>query len=261
MGVLRLWRVCRAAGCGWPLTVSLPLSATARAHRHPAQLALHPGLRPLRDGARRAQRQRQRNEQLRRRRISAPGERGGRSDQPPQQRMEVNMTVRELPPAAGCWGGGSAAVVQGSDEPFWNTAVPGYTLRQYMPRSGNNSLLNRAEGPSFRPLQRSLELGSHSPAIFPGLMDCWAAWKAYTLQPSLVVPSTPLCFLYSYAEQLVLYLKVAELLSSGLQMAIEQIRAGKLCLSSTVKQGESSGLDTRRKGHRFCSNTLVIGLV
>lgn len=36
-----------------------------------------------------------------------------------------------------------------------------------------------------------------------------------------------------------LYLKVAELLSSGLQMAIEQIKAGKLCLSSTVKQGKS----------------------
>lgn len=34
-----------------------------------------------------------------------------------------------------------------------------------------------------------------------------------------------------------LYLKVAELLSSGLQTAINQIRAGKLCLSSTVKQG------------------------
>lgn len=35
-----------------------------------------------------------------------------------------------------------------------------------------------------------------------------------------------------------LYLKVAELLSSGLQTAIEQTRAGKLCLSSAVKQGE-----------------------
>lgn len=46
------------------------------------------------------------------------------------------------------------------------------------------------------------------------------------------------CFLCSYAEQLVLYLKVAELLSSGLQTAIEQIKAGKLCLSSTVKQGK-----------------------
>ncbi|XP_029777729.1 serine/threonine-protein kinase ULK1 isoform X4 [Suricata suricatta] len=41
---------------------------------------------------------------------------------------------------------------------------------------------------------------------------------------------------WSFAEQLVLYLKVAELLSSGLQTAIDQIRAGKLCLSSTVKQ-------------------------
>lgn len=45
---------------------------------------------------------------------------------------------------------------------------------------------------------------------------------------------------HSFAEQLVLYLKVAELLSSGLQTAIDQIRAGKLCLSSTVKQGECS---------------------
>lgn len=44
-----------------------------------------------------------------------------------------------------------------------------------------------------------------------------------------------------------LYLKVAELLSSGLQMAIEQIKAGKLCLSSTVKQGKGA-LGTRRKG-------------
>lgn len=44
----------------------------------------------------------------------------------------------------------------------------------------------------------------------------------------------------SFAEQLVLYLKAAELLSSGLQTAIDQIRAGKLCLSSTVKQGEGS---------------------
>ena len=44
-----------------------------------------------------------------------------------------------------------------------------------------------------------------------------------------------------------LYLKVAELLSSGLQMAIEQIKAGKLCLSSTVKQGKGP-LGTRHKG-------------
>lgn len=52
-------------------------------------------------------------------------------------------------------------------------------------------------------------------------------------------PSHLTCLLpSSFAEQLVLYLKVAELLSSGLQTAIDQIRAGKLCLSSTVKQGE-----------------------
>lgn len=44
-----------------------------------------------------------------------------------------------------------------------------------------------------------------------------------------------------------LYLKVAELLSSGLQMAIEQIKAGKLCLSSTVKQGKGPP-GTRLKG-------------
>lgn len=56
-----------------------------------------------------------------------------------------------------------------------------------------------------------------------------------------------MCFPCSYAEQLVLYLKVAELLSSGLQMAIEQIKAGKLCLSSTVKQGKGL-LGTWRKG-------------
>lgn len=42
-----------------------------------------------------------------------------------------------------------------------------------------------------------------------------------------------------------LYLKVAELLSSGLQTAIEQIKAGKLCLSSTVKQGKRQ-LGTQR---------------
>lgn len=54
-----------------------------------------------------------------------------------------------------------------------------------------------------------------------------------------------------------LYLKVAELLSSGLQMAIEQIKAGKLCLSSTVKQGkglvsteDSSGMEVLKVWQR-----------
>lgn len=59
----------------------------------------------------------------------------------------------------------------------------------------------------------------------------------YQLQESVVADQISLLSKeWSYAEQLVLYLKVAELLSSGLQMAIEQIRAGKLCLSSSVKQ-------------------------
>ncbi|XP_051489738.1 serine/threonine-protein kinase ULK1 isoform X4 [Apus apus] len=59
----------------------------------------------------------------------------------------------------------------------------------------------------------------------------------YQLQESVVADQISLLSKeWSYAEQLVLYLKVAELLSSGLQMAIEQIKAGKLCLSSTVKQ-------------------------
>ncbi|XP_037672786.1 serine/threonine-protein kinase ULK1 isoform X8 [Choloepus didactylus] len=59
----------------------------------------------------------------------------------------------------------------------------------------------------------------------------------YPLQESVVADQiSQLSREWSFAEQLVLYLKVAELLSSGLQTAIDQIRAGKLCLSSTVKQ-------------------------
>ncbi|KAA0719902.1 Serine/threonine-protein kinase ULK1 [Triplophysa tibetana] len=41
---------------------------------------------------------------------------------------------------------------------------------------------------------------------------------------------------WSYAEQLVLYMKIAELLSSSLQTAIEGIKQGKLYPSTTVKQ-------------------------
>ncbi|XP_065502088.1 serine/threonine-protein kinase ULK1 isoform X4 [Caloenas nicobarica] len=64
-----------------------------------------------------------------------------------------------------------------------------------------------------------------------------SATSEYQLQESVVADQISLLSReWSYAEQLVLYLKVAELLSSGLQMAIEQIKAGKLCLSSTVKQ-------------------------
>ena len=49
------------------------------------------------------------------------------------------------------------------------------------------------------------------------------------------------CFLFaysSYAEQLVLYMKAAEFLSSALHNAKENIKQGQLCPSTTVKQGE-----------------------
>ncbi|XP_020036810.1 serine/threonine-protein kinase ULK1 isoform X2 [Castor canadensis] len=64
-----------------------------------------------------------------------------------------------------------------------------------------------------------------------------AVGPEYQLQESMVADQISLLSReWGFAEQLVLYLKVAELLSSGLQTAIDQIRAGKLCLSSTVKQ-------------------------
>lgn len=44
------------------------------------------------------------------------------------------------------------------------------------------------------------------------------------------------CF-HSHAEQLVLYLKTAELLSNALHTAMEQVKQGKLYPSATVKQG------------------------
>ncbi|XP_016046403.1 serine/threonine-protein kinase ULK1 isoform X3 [Erinaceus europaeus] len=64
-----------------------------------------------------------------------------------------------------------------------------------------------------------------------------AGGPEFQLQESVVADQISLLSReWGFAEQLVLYLKVAELLSAGLQTAIEQIRAGKLCLSSTVKQ-------------------------
>ncbi|XP_023976789.1 serine/threonine-protein kinase ULK1 [Physeter macrocephalus] len=64
-----------------------------------------------------------------------------------------------------------------------------------------------------------------------------AGGPEYQLQESVVADQISLLSReWGFAEQLVLYLKAAELLSSGLQTAIDQIRAGKLCLSSTVKQ-------------------------
>ncbi|KAM9055793.1 serine/threonine-protein kinase ULK1 isoform 3-T3 [Megaptera novaeangliae] len=64
-----------------------------------------------------------------------------------------------------------------------------------------------------------------------------AGGPEFQLQESVVADQISLLSReWGFAEQLVLYLKAAELLSSGLQTAIDQIRAGKLCLSSTVKQ-------------------------
>ncbi|XP_035870695.1 serine/threonine-protein kinase ULK1 isoform X2 [Phyllostomus discolor] len=64
-----------------------------------------------------------------------------------------------------------------------------------------------------------------------------AGGPEYQLQESVVADQISLLSReWGFAEQLVLYLKAAELLSSALQTAIGQIRAGKLCLSSTVKQ-------------------------
>lgn len=42
----------------------------------------------------------------------------------------------------------------------------------------------------------------------------------------------------SYAEQLVLYMKTAELLSSSINTAMEGIKQGKLYPSTAVKQGQ-----------------------
>ena len=50
------------------------------------------------------------------------------------------------------------------------------------------------------------------------------------------------CVCVSYAEQLVLYMKTAELLSSALHTAMERVKQGKLYPSATVKQGETQQL-------------------
>lgn len=47
-----------------------------------------------------------------------------------------------------------------------------------------------------------------------------------------------LCTSSSYAEQLVLYMKAEEFLSSALHTAKENIKQGRLLPSATVKQGE-----------------------
>lgn len=47
----------------------------------------------------------------------------------------------------------------------------------------------------------------------------------------------------SYAEQLVLYMKAEEFLSSALHTAKENIKQGQLQTSSSVKQGEIIGME------------------
>lgn len=51
-----------------------------------------------------------------------------------------------------------------------------------------------------------------------------------------------LCVYSSYAEQLVLYMKAEEFLSSALHTAKENIKQGQLLASATVKQGETTDL-------------------
>lgn len=53
-----------------------------------------------------------------------------------------------------------------------------------------------------------------------------------------VLMRAPSCVsVLSHAEQLVLYLKSAELLSTALTTAMERVKQGKLYPSATVKQG------------------------
>lgn len=51
----------------------------------------------------------------------------------------------------------------------------------------------------------------------------------------------------SDAEQLVLYLKIAELLSTALHTAMERVKQGKLYPSTTVKQGTTGAICSNKK--------------
>ncbi|XP_028681248.1 serine/threonine-protein kinase ULK1-like [Erpetoichthys calabaricus] len=64
-----------------------------------------------------------------------------------------------------------------------------------------------------------------------------SAAEAFQLQESIVADQISLLSReWSYAEQLVLYMKTAELLSASLHTAMEQIKQGRLCPSTAVKQ-------------------------
>uniref|UniRef100_A0A8C9VHH9 non-specific serine/threonine protein kinase n=1 Tax=Scleropages formosus TaxID=113540 RepID=A0A8C9VHH9_SCLFO len=62
---------------------------------------------------------------------------------------------------------------------------------------------------------------------------------------------------WSYAEQLVLYMKMAELLSSALQNAMDAIRQGKLFPSSTVKQVVKKLNELYKSSVSFCRGLSV----
>ncbi|MGH0114680.1 UNVERIFIED_CONTAM: hypothetical protein FKN15_033997 [Acipenser sinensis] len=63
--------------------------------------------------------------------------------------------------------------------------------------------------------------------------------SSFQLQESMVADQISLLSReWSYAEQLVLYMKTTELLSASLHTAMESIKQGKLCPSTTVKQGK-----------------------
>ncbi|XP_076836930.1 serine/threonine-protein kinase ULK1 isoform X2 [Brachyhypopomus gauderio] len=66
---------------------------------------------------------------------------------------------------------------------------------------------------------------------------------------------------WSYAEQLVLYMKTAELLSSALHTAMEGIKLGKVYPSATVKQGKVYPSATVKQGKVYPSATVKQGKV
>lgn len=99
-------------------------------------------------------------------------------------------------------------------------------------------------------VSHSLGLISHPPIIshrlfyktngdflIQGNMKIYLQWTEVTFDKCLRMWIWTLFFSLSYAEQLVLYMKIAELLSSSIQTAIDGIKQGKLYPSTTVKQG------------------------
>ncbi|XP_073413132.1 serine/threonine-protein kinase ULK1 isoform X3 [Dendrobates tinctorius] len=110
-----------------------------------------------------------------------------------------------------------------------------------VPELPEETLMEQEHTDSLRSLRFTLAF-AHSimeiASLKGGSVDVSASVTSeYQMQESVVADQISLLSReWSYAEQLVLYLKAAELLSNGLQTAIEQVKSGKLCLSCTVKQ-------------------------